>query len=231
MNYGFSYPSKLVFLFLGFFFASRSAGRFEPNNPVQPAWRFLGWGFLSYFIAQSILAVYQFVLHVSAPFPSFGDIFFILAMLLWLISLGLFVRAYTKAGFLGGGTHRAVFVAVISALLFGGFGYGVLIPVLETPASIGEKVLNVAYPVLDLLLLIPVLLLLQMTLKLAGGQLWRVWMALLVGFLFLAVGDIAFAYFSILGQAHLDSLIDALFAYSYIFASWGAAYQYDLLSN
>lgn len=223
--------TKLLFLFLGFFFASRSARRFEPENPAQPAWRFLGWGFLSYFVAQSILAVYQFVLRVAAPFPSFGDFFFLLAMLLWLISLGLFVRAYTQAGFLEGGTNRMVFVAVIGALLLGGLSFGVFIPVLESPASIGEKALNVAYPVSDLLLLIPVLMLLQMALKLAGGQLWRVWMALLLGFVFLAVGDIAFAYFSTLGQAHLDPLIDALFAYSYIFSSWGAAYQYDLLSS
>ena len=223
--------TKLLFLFLGFYFASLSAGRFESDNPVRPAWRFLGWGFLTYFIAQSILAVYQFVLRIAAPFPSLGDVFFLSSTLLWLVSLGLFVRAYTQAGFLEGGTNRTLIVAVIGVLLFGGLGYGVLIPVLETPASIVEKALNIAYPVLDLLLLLPVLILLQMALKLAGGQLWRVWMALLVGFLFLAVGDIAFAYFSIMDQAYLDPLIDALFACSYIFTSWGAAYQYDLLSS
>jgi hypothetical protein len=222
--------TKLLFLFLGFFFASRAAGRFEAENPVQSAWRFLGWGFLSYFVAQSILAVYQFVLHIAAPFPSFGDFFFLLAMLLWLISLGLFVRAYTQAGFLEGGTKRFVFVAVVGTLLLVGLGYSVLIPVLETQASIGEKALNIAYPVSDIVLLIPVLVLLQMAFKLSGGQLWRVWMGLLLGFVFLTVGDIAFAYFSILDQAYLDPLIDVLYAFSYIFASWGAAYQYDLLS-
>jgi hypothetical protein len=223
--------TKLIFLFLGFLFASRSASRFEADNPVRAAWRFLGWGFLSYVIAQLTLAVYQFVLRVATPFPSFGDLFFLLAMLLWLISLGLFVRAYTRAGFLEGGFRRIVFVAVASILLLVGLSYTVVIPVLETRASFAEKALNIAYPVSDIVLLIPVLLLLQMAFKLSGGQIWRVWMGLLVGFVFLTVGDIAFAYFSVLGQAHLDPLIDALYAFSYIFASWGAAYQYDLLSS
>jgi hypothetical protein len=96
---------------------------------------------------------------------------------------------------------------------------------------VAEKALNVAYPISDLLLLIPVLMLFHMALMLRGGKLWRVWMALLVGFILLALGDILFAYFTTMEMGFLDPLLDVMFTCSYIFIAWGASFQYSFLRD
>jgi hypothetical protein len=132
---------------------------------------------------------------------------------------------------MAGSAKRAVVVTVVVLLLLAAVGSGVLMPLLETPAPLAEKVLNVVYPVFDLLLLVPVLILLQMTIKLRGGRLRRVWMALLVGFICLALGDILFAYFTTMDMGVLDPLLDVMFTYSYIFIAWGIALQYSLLKD
>ena len=221
--------SRLLFLLIGFFLARRAASAFDPDNPVRKAWRLLSWGLLCYFLGQSILALYQLVLSMAAPFPSLGDVFFLTAMVLWLIALVLFVHTYTRAGFLEGGAQRAAAVAIVAVVLLGVVGYWILLPVLETSAPGMEKALNIAYPVSDLILMIPVLILLQMALKLRGGRLWYPWMALLAGFIFLALGDILFAYFTTLGMEFLDPLLDVMFTYSYIFIAWGAALQNEIV--
>lgn len=220
---------RLLFLLIGFLLARQAAKRFERDNPVRPAWTLLTWGLLSYFLGQSVLATYQLALAVAAPFPSLGDVFFLTAMTLWLVSLARFVRAYAQAGFVEGGALKAVTVACVAAVVLGVLGYAVLIPILESPAPVMEKALNIAYPVADLLLMIPVLVLLQMALKLRGGKLWWPWMALLAGFAFLALGDILFAYFTALDMEFLDPLLDVMFTYSYIFIAWGAALQSEIV--
>ena len=75
--------TRLLFLFVGFLLARRTAAVFEKDNPVEPAWRLLAWGLLCYFIGQFVLGIYQLVLVTEPPYPSLGDFFFLLAMLLW----------------------------------------------------------------------------------------------------------------------------------------------------
>jgi hypothetical protein len=222
--------SRLLFLLVGFLLARRTAAVFEKDNPVEPAWGLLAWGLLCYFLGQSVLGIYQLVLLVDPPYPSLGDFFFLLAMLLWLVSLVTFVRAYTQAGFMAGSAKRVAVVISVAVLVLVALGLAVLKPLLEAPAPLAEKALNVIYPVFDLLLLIPVLVLLQMALKLRG-KLSSVWMALLVGFNCLAMADILFAFFTTMDMAALDPLLDVLFTYSYIFIAWGVSLQYSLLKD
>ena len=104
-------------------------------------------------------------------------------------------------------------------------------PVLASEAPFAEQVLNIAYPVLDCLLLIPAVLLLKMALSMRGGTLWKVWMALLLGFVFLAVGDILFAFFTTLGKTGLDPLLDVAFAWSYILIARAVVTQHGILAS
>jgi hypothetical protein len=63
-----------------------------------------------------------------------------------------------------------------------------------------------------------------------GGSLWKVWMALLLGFVFLAAGDILFAFFTTLGKSALDPLLDVAFAWSYILIARALVTQHGILS-
>lgn len=116
--------------------------------------------------------------------------------------------------------------AVLAAL-----GFVALAPIAATPAPTGVRALNVTYPVLDLLLLVPTIVLARMAFKLRGGAMWLVWSRLLTGFSLMALADVLFAYFTTLGFTSLDPWLDLLFAWSYVFMAWGAAAQVRVLGS
>jgi hypothetical protein len=98
------------------------------------------------------------------------------------------------------------------------------------PAPALEKFLNVLYPMMDFLLLIPTALLIRITLRFRGGEVWKVWLALLAGFVFLSFGDILFSYLQALGHQKLDPLVDAMYILAYGLLAKGLLYQRELLS-
>jgi hypothetical protein len=107
----------------------------------------------------------------------------------------------------------------------------ILRPVVQATSPGLEKFLNIAYPVLDFVVLIPAVLLLLITLRFRGGEVGRIWLAILVGFVFSCLGDILFAYLAGLAQQHLDPVVDAIYILSYACLARGVMYQYELLTS
>lgn len=223
--------AKLVFLFMGAVVAFSVASRFEPATPSRQAWRLLAMGLLSFFLGQLTLSPYQMVLLVPSPFPSPAEVFFLLSYPLLIASLFVFIRAYGEAGYPLGSVAGRRTLAAATALVCGAVGYWALGPVASAPAPRLEKFLNLAYPVLDLVILVPAVLLLRLTLPLRGGRLGRVWIALLGGFVFLGVGDVLYAHFSALGQQGLDLFIDVVYVLCYGLIARAVVYQRQLLAD
>jgi hypothetical protein len=223
-------PIKLLFLSIAAIYASRSTASFESGNPVRSAWLLLACGLWAYVAAQSVLAYYQLVLGLSAPFPSIADLFFVPATILLAVSLFFFVRVYKSVGFEVAEAFEVGVVIFFILSLLAVFFLVVGRPVLASDAPWAERALNIAYPLLDSILLVPAVLLLKMALSMRGGSLWKVWMALLLGFVFLAAGDILFAFFTTLGKSALDPLLDVAFAWSYILIARALVTQHGILS-
>jgi hypothetical protein len=222
---------KPLLLLLGAFWAWDCTRRFERDNPIRPGWWRLSLGLTLLFAGQVVLAFYQLVLRVPIPFPSVADVLFVIAYPLLVAALVAFLRAYEQAGFPTGrkGERRAIGAA--ATLLCALVAAPVLTPVLAAEAPGIEKFLNVLYPVLDFVLLVPTAILLRLTLRFRGGPVGRIWLLLLLGFLFLCVGDVLFSYLSTLGQASLDPLVDATYILSYGSLAAGALMQRDMLSD
>jgi hypothetical protein len=221
---------KLGFLLLAALFATLSYSSFEESNPVRRAWLLMAAGLWMYWMAQSVLAFYQLILDARAPFPSIADVFFVPATVLLVFSLFSFVRVYKEVGFQIAQRSDVSIVIAFAAALLAGFLIVVGRPVLASDAPTPERFLNVLYPVLDCFLLVPVVLLLRMAMGMRGGSLWKVWTALLAGFLLLAAGDILFAFFTTLGETGLEPLLDLAFALSYVLIAKAAVTQYGILT-
>jgi hypothetical protein len=221
--------SKLFFLCLAAASALRTAARFEADNPMRATWGTMAAGFVAFAAGQAVLVTYQLVLRLPSPFPSLADVFFIASYPLLLAALVRAIGAYAETGYpIGtarerGATALAVGAAVVLA------GYPALKPVIATPAPALEKFLNVAYPVLDLAVLVPVFILLRIAIRFRGGEVWKVWAGLLTGFVLMCVGDVLFAYFTAMERASLDPLIHVMYILSYASLARGALGQHDLL--
>ena len=220
---------KVPFLLLGTAYAWRNTRRFEAGNPARLGWLLLFWGLLSFTLAQSSLCVYELFLGVAVPFPSVGDVFFLIGYPLLTAALFTFIRSYAAAGFpIGGARERSAFAAatlVVCALI----GAPILRPIFTTPAPALEKFLNLAYPILDFILLVPTVLLLRINFRFRGGVVWKTWIALLGGILFNFGGDTLFAYLQALGETRFHYLVDILYILAFGWIARGVLYQHEML--
>jgi hypothetical protein len=179
---------------------------------------------------QLILAFYQLVLHVPIAFPSPADLFFVVAYPLLVLALVDFLRAYEAAGLPTGrpGERRAIGAATAAIGLLA--AVQLLRPVLAAEGPAIEKALNLVYPTLDFVLLVPTVILLRLSLRF-GGPVRRIWLFLTLGFLFLCLGDVLFAYLETFGHLILDPLVDAMYVLSYGFVAGGALQQRSVLED
>ena len=219
---------KLAYLFAGAAFAFRCRDRLEAGNPARPAWFLLSLGLLSTFAGQLCLAPFQLTRN-ETPFPSVADVFFVLAYPLLIAALLVLLHAYREAGFpTGSAAERVGIVAGVGAVGLVGV-VAILRPVAAAGGVLLDRVLTVAYPVLDLVLLLPLALLLRVALRLRGSRAGEVWLLLLGGIVFLCAGDACFAYFQSLGEIHLDPYVHGTYLLAYGLIAGGAHRQLELL--
>jgi hypothetical protein len=219
---------KLPFLAIAAWFAMSSGMRLGRDNPAARSWLVLAVGLAAFFLGQCCLAFYQVLRGTNAPYPSIADPFFLLGMVLLIASVARFSFVYIASGLPMGSRRSALITGagvglpLILALIL------VLRPITAAQTSRGEWLLNVTYPILDLILLIPAIVLTRVMVKMRGGTLWLVWARLLAGIVFVALGDVLFAYFTSLKFTALDPLLDLAFAYAYVLLAWGTHTQWRL---
>ncbi len=221
---------KLVYLLAGALWAFACRDHLEAGNPARPAWALLSVGLLSSFVGQLSFAPYQ-LLGREAPFPSVGDLYFILAYPFLIAAFIVFLRAYREAGFPMGSLSERVSILAGVGVLAVGVAIPILRPVLAAEGPWLERFLTVIYPVLDFVLLVPLALLLRVALRLRGSQAGSVWALILGGLIFMSLGDILFAYFTALGREHLDPFVHTTFILSYGLIAGGAHRQLQLLRS
>jgi hypothetical protein len=221
---------KLLYLLAGAVFTFLCRDRLEEGNVARPAWFLLSLGLLATFAGQLALAPFQAV-RGETPFPSVADMYFVLAYPFLIASLLALLHAYREAGFPMGSVAERT--AIVAAVLVGAVivGVPILHPVATTGGPLLERILNVAYPALDLVLLVPLALLLRIALRLRGSHVGEVWVLLLGGIVVLCMGDILFAYFTSLGEEHLDPFLHAAYILSYGLIAGGAHRQLQLLKS
>ena len=221
---------KLVYLLAGAAWAFQCRDRLEAGNPARPAWFLLSLGLLSTFVGQLSLAPAQLVRN-ETPFPSVADIYYLLSYPLLIAALVVLLKAYREAGFpIGSAGERAAILAGVGAIAAVA-AVLVLRPVAATDGPLLDRILTVVYPILDLVLLLPLALLLRVALRLRGSHAGEVWLLLLGGFVCLAAGDICFAYFQTLGELRLDPFVHTTYILSYGLIAGGAHRQLALLRS
>lgn len=220
---------KFLFLAVAAAVSTRIVGKFDPGTPTRTAWSLLSAGLVALCLGQACFVYYHFVQEIEIPFPSLADVFFVASYPLMIAALAMFLRAYSASGFPIGPASERLWLAAGVALFCAAVGYPILEPLVTRPGEPLETLLNVLYPVLDFLLLIPTVLLIRIGLRFRGGAVWKVWVRLLGGFLFLCAADALFAYYSQFDWVELVDLVDATYLLAYGFLCLGVLYQRDLL--
>jgi hypothetical protein len=221
---------KLVALLFALLHAEQTTRRLDSDNPARRPWRLLALAMGAYVVGQAFLSAHQVVLGTSW-FPSPGDIFYVAAYPLMIVSFAVFIRTYREAGYPVGSSGQHALIALLVAVAGGAVAVPLLRPVLAAPSTPLELFLNVAYPVLDFVLLVPLIILVRVAWPFRGGAIFRAWALLLGGIVCLCAGDLLFAWFSILKFAHLDPLLHAAYLVGYTCLAWGTRLHRDLVAG
>ena len=228
----FSVVEALVLLLAGLA-ALNSGRRLDRGTPAGRAWMLLGAGLLVLAVGETVEAVYALRFAEIDPFPSLADLFFAGSYPLLAVAFVLFLRAY---GLLAEPDPRDRTFAGVAGVALLALGSLVAYPVLQADTGFAERAISLAYVVLDLALLAPLLLLLRLTWRFRGGTIWKIWAGILAGFLFTSLADVLFAYFEnraggfpglSVPQMHFAS--EVLFLLSYLAIARGTLEQDRLL--
>lgn len=211
--------------------ASRSTAAVHRNldlyNPARTSWLLISCGFAAFAVGESVDAVYEIV-GTNRPFPSWLDAFFLGAYALIGLAFVSFVRTYLRSELSGDAkAHRTPTLVFATVLL--ATGIVIVRLLLAGGGPLPERLVGAAYPVLDLLALVPAFLLMRITLGFRGGALWRVWASILAGFVVSCVADFLFAYFTVRGVDGQDALMEALYLLAYAAFLRGSRLQEGLV--
>jgi hypothetical protein len=227
----FSNSVQMPLLALACACAVRSGRLLEAGAATRPAWLLLAAGLSVFLAAESLDAWHEVVERTGRPFPSAADLLFVCGYLFIVPALFRFIRVYRASGFDVGSTAEHVGLAAAGSVAAAAVGYGPLRSILASGAPVGERLLGVTYPLLDFTTLILALVLLRIALAFRGGQVWRVWGLLLLGFAFTCAADVMFAFLSAGGIGVQRPFMEALYVLSYVALARGTLYQYEMLAG
>lgn len=167
------------------------------------------------FIAEQIWTFYEYFLKVD-PFPSVADVFYVLSYPFFTIFLIEYLKPIKKYI-----TKRIIGFAVILSSVF-------ILPVLmttynlNTESNIFEFIMAIAYPIGDVILLIPAIIGILFLFK---GERNYFWGAMLIGISLTISADIIFTFLESTKSYQGGNPVEVLWLSGYIFWSF-ACYEY-----
>lgn len=182
-------------------------------------WLMLLLGAVVFCIAEIIYFYLEVVRKYSADAlsPSAADIFYCAAYLFFVAGLLIFIIQYLKSGLPLGKWVRYLIPALIVVILITGAVYVNLLQVIisDTETEPLAKMIYLYYPVSDMAVMFCSFIIIYMTALLGRGRLSMPWRLITLGFLVMAVADIAYAYLDWQGKYETGSMIDLLWLISY----------------
>src|SRR5258706_124832 len=164
---------------------SRKIGGSSRNRLL---WRglFIGWALWT--VAQLYWGIAS-IIGQEIPYPSWADFFWIAGYLPMYIALWERLRLLPKITSLAQRSVIWIFILLVLIITL----WFVLIPIVQNndPSAIFESVLNILYPLMDIVLLI---LVLRIFLIYQPGNYGRVWSWLSAGFILMTLSDLTFSY-------------------------------------
>lgn len=181
------------------------------KNRVSIVWLGYSLGMLLWLLGESTWAVYTLWYSIPIPFPSPADGFWLAGYV--PLMCAMVMMAWPFRDFF---SSRKMLTVILAVLVLAGLMLVVLIPATyasEIGKSFLEVVVSLAYPLLDVALLVVAL---PMFFLFRKGTFWRPYLFVTVGLLLTFVADVLFTW-STLNNVYYDgSFLELFFHWSYL---------------
>lgn len=213
---------------LAAFFLYRAAAGFSGEDSVRPYWIWLSIGYVLNAAGFLAFAWYEIVLGQEVPAPSIADLLWIAAYPALLYGSIALLRQYTSSGLavqINKWSWGAAAVAVLLA------GYFLMWPAVTSDVSLLEKVVLLAYPVLDVFLFAAAITIALMMRQFGAGQIGAPWTFIALGMITVTVADMVYTYLAAAELYETGNLVDLGWVLQGALVAWGGILQYRLVKG
>jgi diguanylate cyclase len=207
---------------------------FKELDFAKLAWMLIFIGITADFIAETVYAVLEigFKMDMNVVFPSLADYFWCGAYIPLIIGLAMMFFGYKSSGFPMGNMKLYGLIALGCLVLSGSLIYYLLIPIINDKATSGlAKFFYLYYPIGDLFLVIPALILMYITSLFGKGALSKPWKYLAIGFVCFTLADIIYSFLSWKGLYGSGNFIDLAWHAGYLLVGLAGLYQKELMES
>jgi diguanylate cyclase len=200
-------------------------------DEAKAAWFLILLGTACWAIAEATYGFLELVLKIDAS-PSWADFFWVLGYLPFLTGLFLFLHCYLKSGLSFGKWKRVLIPAAVAFAACVAFTViFALIPIqADQETSALAKFTYYYYPLGDLAMLAPVIVIIYLTMQLGKGKFSLPWKLIGIGLFCFAVSDIAYSILDWQGLYSGGGITDLGWNLAYLCVALGGASQRKLLS-
>ncbi|HEX2920097.1 MAG TPA: hypothetical protein VHO50_02920 [Bacteroidales bacterium] len=197
-------------------------------------WLLLFIGIFLYFIAETIYGVFEIFLKIdmAVNYPSIADYFWCIAYIPMFIGLVMMISGYRRSGFPMGSKKVCFFLITLIIVISSVVSIFILTPIIndaETPAF--TKFFYMFYPIGDVLVVTPVILLAYITSLFGKGIVSRPWKYIAIGFICFSIADLLFAYLSWSDSYGNGNLIDLAWNFGYLSIGAAGLMQKELMNS
>jgi len=169
---------------------------------------------------------------MNENFPVVADFFWCFGYLPILIGLFTFFYGYKKSGLPIGDFTLYGFIAITIFFMLAIVIYFLLIPIIEDQETdLLAKIAYVFYPVADMLVVVPSVLLIYITSLFGSSKVTRPIKYLAFGFLFITIADLLYSFLGWKDLYGSGNLIDVAWHLGYLFIALAALYQKQLVES
>lgn len=224
-NYFYSFSFSLIPLVGGFLGMIQSKTWGFLGSAVGRTVFYISAGLFSWGLGSMVWAYYNFVEKIEAPYPSFADFWYIIALPLWVygaISLSKATGARFALGNLKGRSFLIIVPIVITVL-----SYYLLVTVARGGVitdGVDDRIklfFDFAYPIGDVLILTITTLIFGLSFKYFGGQFKSSILILLLGFAVMYVADFIFSYTTTIETFYVGHFGDLIFTIALFLMAFG----------
>jgi hypothetical protein len=208
--------------------------QFKEFDFVKKSWLLILIGIVSYFIAETIYFVLEVLLNydMNKTFPSIADIFWCFGYIPMITGLIMMFVGYYKSGLPMGNMRLYGILSFVILLVAAFVIIYILVPIVKDPESTTlTTVFSLFYPIADVIVVIPVLILMYITSLFGLGAVSKPWRYLAFGFICFTVADLMYSYLVWQDTYEPGGIWDIAWNVGYLLIGLSGVYQYELVES
>ena len=224
----------VICAFIAMIYLYKAYRKFKDCDFTKIAWLLTLAGVTLFFFAESIYGYFEVIrgYDMNDSFPGLADYVWCLGYIPLFLGMGLMFYGYKKGGFPMGNTGAYLFLSIVVALVsFAVIAYLLIPIILDAETNTISKVFYLYYPIGDIFLVIPAVVLMYITSLFGRTTISRPWRFLAIGYICFTIGDLLYSYLSWEDVYGSGNLIDLAWNFGYLSIALAGSYQVELIES